>query len=38
MVKAVVLRPAVGEELRRHGIESGPEDTAATLRERLNDA
>jgi hypothetical protein len=32
------LRPAVLEELRRHGIESGPEDTPATLRERLNEA
>ena len=25
------------EELGRHGIESGPADTPATLRERLND-
>jgi hypothetical protein len=31
------LRPAVLEELRRHGIEGGADDTPATLRERLND-
>jgi hypothetical protein len=33
----LTLRPAVLEELRRHGIEIGPEDTPASLRERLND-
>ena len=38
MVKAVLLRPAVLEELRRHGVECGPDDTPATLRERLNEA
>jgi hypothetical protein len=37
MVNAAVLRPAVREELGRHGVASGPEDTPATLREKLND-
>jgi hypothetical protein len=31
------LAPAIREELARHGIVPGPEDTPATLRERLND-
>ena len=37
-MNAVVLRPAVRDELSRHGVSSGPEDTPATLREKLNDA
>jgi hypothetical protein len=37
VVSAAPLRPAVREELRRHGIESGPSDTPAALRERLNE-
>ncbi len=37
MVSAISLRPSVREELARHGVETGPEDTPATLRERLND-
>lgn len=32
------LRPAVREELARRGIAPGAGDTAASLRERLNDA
>jgi hypothetical protein len=38
MVTAIVLRPAVAAELDRHGIARGPADSAATLRERLNEA
>jgi len=37
VVSAISLRPSVREELARHGVETGPEDTPATLRERLND-
>jgi len=37
-VIAIALRAAILEELGRHGIAAGPEDTPATLRERLNDA
>ena len=37
-MNAVVLRPAVRDELSRHGVVTGPEDTPATLREKLNDA
>ncbi len=37
MVSAIALRPSVREELGRHGVETGPEDTPGTLRERLND-
>lgn len=37
MVNAVVLRPAVREELSRHGVATSAEDTPATLREKLND-
>jgi hypothetical protein len=33
----VSLRPAVVADLARHGIEAGPDDTPASLRERLND-
>jgi hypothetical protein len=33
----VRFRPAVQEELRRHGLEPRPDDTPAALRERLND-
>jgi hypothetical protein len=36
-VTAIALRPAVREELGRHGITGGPADTPATLRDRLND-
>ncbi len=36
-MSAIALRSSVREELRRHGIPCRPEDTAATLRERLND-
>jgi hypothetical protein len=36
-VRAISLRPSVREELARHGVAMGPEDTPATLRERLND-
>jgi hypothetical protein len=36
-VIAIALRASVREELGRHGITAGPEDTPATLRERLND-
>ena len=32
------LRTPVHEELARHGLDPGPEDTPETLRERLNDA
>ena len=34
---AIALRPSVREDLERHGVTSGPGDTPATLRERLND-
>ena len=34
---AIALRSSVREELDRHGVTGGPLDTAATLRERLND-
>ncbi|HUG55413.1 MAG TPA: hypothetical protein VMR21_17535 [Vicinamibacteria bacterium] len=37
-MRAIALRPSVREELGRHGVASGPGDTPATLRERLNDA
>ena len=37
MVSAIALRPAVAAELDRHGVVRGPEDSAAALRERLND-
>jgi hypothetical protein len=33
----VSLRPAVVAALAAHGVEVGPDDTPATLRERLND-
>lgn len=31
------LRPAAAEELARHGLVPGPEDTPQALRERLNE-
>ena len=31
------LHPSVARALRAHGIEPAPEDTAESLRERLND-
>ena len=31
------LRPAVLDGLLRHGLTPGPDDSAASLRERLND-
>lgn len=31
------LRPAVAEALAAHGLAAGPDDTPATLREKLND-
>ena len=34
----MVLRPAVREELSRHGVATAAEDTPATLREKVNDA
>jgi hypothetical protein len=37
MSDALHLHAEVVEELRRHGIEVGPDDTAATLRAQLND-
>src|SRR4029077_15887862 len=36
LVSAVALRASVREELGRHGLEAGPDETAAALRERLN--
>lgn len=36
-MSAIPLRPAVREELGRHGITSGPGETPETLRARLND-
>ena len=33
----MVLLPGVLAELRRHGLEPGPDDDPAALRERLND-
>ncbi len=32
------LRPGILAELSAHGVTAGPDDTPATLRERLNDA
>jgi hypothetical protein len=32
----VILRPGVSAALREHGLDVGPDDTPATLRERLN--
>jgi hypothetical protein len=37
LVIAIALRSSVREELERHGVTSGPQDTPATLREKLND-
>ena len=37
MVIAIGLRSSVREDLERHGVTIGPQDTPATLRERLND-
>ena len=34
---AIALRSSVREDLERHGVAIGPQDTPATLRERLND-
>ena len=34
---AIGLRSSVREDLERHGVMAGPQDTPATLRERLND-
>lgn len=31
------VRPAIAAGLARHEIDAGPDDTAETLRERLND-
>ena len=31
------LRPRVRDELERHGLASGPDETPESLRERLND-
>lgn len=36
-MSAVPLRASVREELRRHGVAIGRDETAAVLRERLND-
>lgn len=33
----MALLPGVLAELSRHGLEPGPEDSPASLRERLND-
>jgi len=37
MAEAPRLHAEVADELRRHGIEVGPDDTPATLRAHLND-
>ena len=34
---AIGLRSSVREDLERHGVTIGPQDTPGTLRERLND-